>query len=213
LNAAQNKGSQKVAVLGSGWLLDIPVAELLEMFGQVWLFDIKHPVQVKKKFERYPEVKLVEVDISGFALEIYKLSRKIKSKKSEIAIDTIKPNFDFELSDFDLVVSCNLLNQLDIILIDYLRKTCKVTSQVEIQLRKLIQDIHIQLLPIKRSCLISDIEELSIDKHGCIIHRKPLIYTDKLSTELKSEWTWFFDNHLTYKSHCNTWFNVVAVDI
>ena len=37
LQSAESKGKNIAVVLGSGWLLDVPLAELAEMFGKVYL--------------------------------------------------------------------------------------------------------------------------------------------------------------------------------
>jgi len=213
LQEAADKDTQKAAILGSGWLLDVPFEKLAERFNELWLFDIKHPAQIRKKIKGFKNIRLMETDISGFATPIYEEARSMRKTKSEIDLTNLKPRLDFSLKDFDFVVSCNILNQLDIILIDYLRKCCKITTEFELRLRRLIQETHIGLLPKLKSCLISDVEELSVDKEGKIIHKKPLVYTDKLPQNLNNEWIWHFDNHSSYRLHCNTWFKVVAVNI
>jgi hypothetical protein len=208
INSTLGKGKRKVAILGSGWLLDVPVQELSSIFGQVWLFDIQHPPQIKRKAGKLPNIQFVETDISGFAIAIYNMVRQ--KSKLPFSIDAIKPMFNFDLNGFDLVVSCNVLNQLDILLLDYLKSSVKISSGMELQLRKLIQETHINLLPKSRSCLISDVEELTTDKEDNIIYRKKLVYSDLLNTNAEREWIWHFDNHYTYNTKANTWFRVIA---
>jgi len=212
LKAIANKGRKKIAILGSGWLLDVPILELTGKFEEVWLFDIKHPAQIKRKVEKLKNIKLVETDISGFALTIYTMVREFKKSPLNFSIEDIKPNFDFELNDFDMVVSCNILNQLDIILIDYLKSTMKISPNMELQLRNLIQETHIERLPKSKSFIISDVEEMSLDKENKIINRRSLIHMDRLPKIFKKEWIWHFDNHCMYKPNCNTWFKVIALD-
>jgi hypothetical protein len=213
LHSANNKEKNKAAVLGSGWLLDVPVVELSQMFKQVWLFDIKHPIQIKRRVEKLANVKLIETDISGFAALIYEIAQSVKKAPLAYRISDVTPKFDFNLSDFDFVVSCNVLNQLDIILIDYLKQKCQMPYTVETQLRKLIQDTHINLLPKSKSCLVSDMEELSFDNQHKFLHSKSLVYTDIISSGTTEKWVWQFDNHFTYKPDTNTWFNVVAANL
>ena len=38
------KNKRSVAVLGSGWLLDVPIDYIAQEFGEVYLVDIAHPV-------------------------------------------------------------------------------------------------------------------------------------------------------------------------
>lgn len=211
LRSAGTKRKQKIAILGSGWLLDVPIAELSSMFEQVWLFDIKHPAQIRKRLEKIANIKFVEADISGFAVTIY--NRLSKKTKSQFAIESIRPIFDFSLDEFDMVVSCNVLNQLDILIIDYMKGMLRISTDTEIELRKLIQETHIHLLPKSRSCLISDVEELSVDEKNNSINRKTLVYTDLLPEKTENEWIWHFDTHLTYRRGVNTWFRVVALNL
>jgi hypothetical protein len=55
----------KVTVLGSGWLLDLPLAELAECNGSVSLIDIVHPPDVIAQARNFNNVELIEQDITG----------------------------------------------------------------------------------------------------------------------------------------------------
>jgi hypothetical protein len=213
LNASKNKERNKAAILGSGWLLDVPLAQLAEDFAEVWLFDIKHPSPIRRKVENLKNIKLIETDISGFAVAVHEMAKAFRKSNNILNINNLKPRFDFELQDFDFVVSCNMLDQLDIILVDYLKKKCILSVTDEMQLRRLVQDFHLSLLPKTKSCVISDAAELWVDGKGDIKQTKPLVYTDKLSDDLEDSWIWHFDNNYTYHSSYKTWFKVIAVEI
>jgi hypothetical protein len=213
LKAASNVEGRKIAILGSGWLLDVPLTELSSKFKQIWLFDIKHPAQIKHKTGIIANVKLIETDISGFAIPLYNMVWQTGKSVSQFSPDSVKPVFDFDLSDFDLVVSCNVLNQLDILLVDYLRETLKIPSTDVSQLRKLIQETHLHMLPKSKTCLISDVEEISVDRENRIVGRKSLVHTELLPENFENEWVWKFDTHFTYRSDVNTWFRVVALNL
>lgn len=208
LQSCKGKKHGKIGILGSGWLLDVPIDELALQFKEVWLFDIKHPLPIRRKTEKLGNVRLVETDISGFATAVY-----AASKNKTVSVNSLKPKFDFDLRDFDMVVSCNILNQLDIILIDFLKRASKIDHTIEMEIRKFVQEAHVSLLPPRKSLLISDVEELSIDKQGLVTKRKSLVYTDKIITEGAKQWTWQFDNCYAYHVTCNTWFNVISVEI
>lgn len=213
LKCAADKGKKDAAILGSGWLLDVPLAELSKQFDRVWLFDIFHPKQVITGTQKFTNVTLISTDISGFALSVYKNTRLNKLFKP-FDPDMMKSEFDFDLSVFDFVVSCNILNQLDIILMDYLKKRRKLKASVDFYLRKKIQDVHINMLPKGKSCLISDMEELWVDENKRVKEQKTLVYTDKLSLkDVEDKWIWKFDNHFSYHTDFKTWFNVVAINI
>ena len=69
--AGGHEGVKKgtLVVLGSGWLLDVPLDHLLNIFSKVYLVDIYHPPQIRKKMENRDNVILLEADISGGGIE------------------------------------------------------------------------------------------------------------------------------------------------
>ena len=88
-----------VTVLGSGWLLDLPLAEMLEKSSKVYLVDIVHPPEVVKQAGDLENVVLVEQDITGGLIEEVwnkagkiSLFRKLKSLGS-ISIPDFSPDF------------------------------------------------------------------------------------------------------------------------
>lgn len=129
LDQATTKSKNKAAILGSEWLLDVPLSELALLFNEEWLFDACHPPQIKQQVSKLGNVKTIVTDISGLALPIFKLVNKKHSPDN--AIQLLTPSFNFDLSEFDFVVSCNLLNQLDIILLDYISKHKKLPHDEE----------------------------------------------------------------------------------
>lgn len=209
LNSAQSKIRNKVAVLGSGWLLDVPLEELSTMFKEVWLFDIKHPYPVQSRALKLGNVRLVETDVSGFACSVYFTCREA----DPFNIHRLSPAVSFDLKDFDYVVSCNMLNQLDILLIDYIRQKTRLEKAEEQQLRKKVQQFHLSLLPEAKSCVVSDIEELSVSIKGEVLETKPLVFDPVIYKPQEYSWIWHFDNSFTYRSGYNTWFKVVAVNL
>ena len=60
---------EKVTVLGSGWLLDLPLAELVERTQKICLVDIVHPPDVISQVERFKNVELIEQDVTGGLIE------------------------------------------------------------------------------------------------------------------------------------------------
>ena len=56
LDPSGKKNAGSIAVLGSGWLLDVPLDHLCSGLEQVYLVDINHPPQIRKKAERLDNV-------------------------------------------------------------------------------------------------------------------------------------------------------------
>jgi hypothetical protein len=211
LETAKEKGNKSVAVLGSGWLLDVPVEELCKMFQKVFLYDIVHPREIKEKIKKYSNVFFVELDISGGAVKgAFRVIREfnknnIKSNLSQIELSGFVP-----VEEHDFVVSVNILNQLDILAVDYLRKYNIYDDSELNEFRKRIQASHVDSLPKGKSCLISDVEELVYSGNQLEL-KKSLVYTDIPAGINNVAWTWDFDRSGNYNKGKQTFFRVIAM--
>lgn len=85
---------RNVVVLGSGWLLDIPLEELSERFEKVILVDIWHPAQVRHKMTKLPNVELKYMDLSGnTVMKAYEVANRNKTPDAgSLAIEEIFPD-------------------------------------------------------------------------------------------------------------------------
>ena len=111
---------EKVTVLGSGWLLELPFAELIERTGSICLIDIIHPPDVIAQIGNYKNVELIEQDVTGGLIEDiwqktgrYPFLKKLKSLEN-IIIPEFKPD-----SDPGMVISLNILTQLETLIVDF----------------------------------------------------------------------------------------------
>ena len=100
---------EKVLIVGSGLLFDIPLAELSRQFRQVVLADILHLGKVRRRAGQYPNVRLEQLDVTGVVEHVYALARGEGAER----LPERKPAFFIE-DGFDLVVSANLLSQLPV---------------------------------------------------------------------------------------------------
>ncbi|MDR1865390.1 MAG: class I SAM-dependent methyltransferase [Bacteroidales bacterium] len=210
--AAQNKRRQSAIVLGSGWLLDVPLQELSGMFDRVTLTDVRHPRTVKRQAAKSGNVELLACDISGFALPVYRYAQKYRNKRQRPPLDVICPDAAPDLSAYDFVVSCNVLTQLDILLIDYLRLFFLPDEEEIIAFRKKVQQTHIEMLPQHRSCLITDTTERTLTPGGeeqCMT----LLYHPVALRIDAQRWKWIFDTGMTYYPDKKTILEVMAVEI
>ena len=112
----------------------------------------------------------------------------------------------------DFYISINILNQLDILLIDYIQKQKLLNPDQEKQLRKIIQTNHIRSLPEGKSCIITDFEEILYNKEDNVETKRPLIYADLPEGRFSEQWQWNFDLNKTYYPGKKTIFNVTAID-
>jgi hypothetical protein len=182
-----------LTVLGSGWLLDLPLTEILEKTGKIYLVDIVHPPDVVRQAGELEKIVLVEQDITGGLIEEvwnatrkFSFFRKLKSLGS-IAIPGFVPAFDP-----GLVISLNILTQLETRLVEWLKRR-SAAGEDELQLfRKRIQERHIEFLLKNRSVLITDYEEVVTRKSGEVIH-VPTLFASPPQGQFMEEWTWDFD--------------------
>ncbi len=72
LNFVLKNRPGKVAILGSGWLLDVPLEELVAFSSELFLIDIHHPRQIRHKLRNYSNVVFLDYELTGgAAYEIY----------------------------------------------------------------------------------------------------------------------------------------------
>lgn len=201
----------KVTVLGSGWLLELPFAELVERTGKVCLIDIIHPPDVISQVANLSNVELVEQDVTGGLIdEVWQKTRnfsffkKLKSLEN-IIIPEYKPD-----DDPGLVISLNILTQLESLLIDYLRKRSKINEDEFNLFRSEIQKKHIDFLVKHRSVLITDYEESVTDWSGSV-NTIPTLATELPQGQIREEWTWNFDKKGGDFYNSKSQFKVIAL--
>jgi hypothetical protein len=214
LECVKKYSPHSVVIMGSGWLLDVPLKELVSECGQLYLADIWHPRQVRAMVQDYPNCNLIYTDLTGGAVtQIYSLVksfRKSGEKQSLKSISFRKP----ELPDGDIyLVSLNILNQLDIILMNWLKKFIKYPDDEVSYFRKKIQENHLQLLKPGHSCLICDQEEIVLDQKNQIVSTRKPIYTELPKARRKMEWKWNFDKGGAFNQSYKTEFNIIAIEL
>jgi hypothetical protein len=203
---------QSVAVLGSGWLLDVPLEQMTRRFSKIYLVDIHHPPQIRRKVRDMENVQLISSDLSGNLVEqIWELPGS-KSNK-DLILDTNRFKLSVPLQDIspDAFLSVNLLNQLDIILCDYLSKKGYFQQNLPPAFRSKIQEFHLEWITSLPGCLITDTKEVSIDENGNETFNS-LLHTDLPSGFRSDSWSWDFDNTGSYRPGTRTRMEVQAIE-
>ncbi len=204
---------EKVTVLGSGWLLELPFTELIERTGRVYLIDIIHPPDVISQVGSFKNVELKEQDITGGLIaEIWQKTKKysfLKKLKSleHIIIPEFKPD-----GDPGMVISLNILTQLESLLIDFIKKRSKIKEEEFNHFRTEIQRKHIDFLKKHRSVLVTDSAEVIMNKAGSI-KTIPTLLTDLPLYNLREDWTWNFDQTGADLYNSRSQFKIVALII
>ena len=213
VQAMQGKNRQSAAVLGSGWLLDVPVEELSRYFEKVYLYDIRHPVKAKKQVRSLSNVELRVCDISGYVRSVYQYAKQYRSCKERPSISAIQPQTTLDTTGFDFVFSCNILNQLDILLVDYLAQFFELNHEETVNFRSNVQQRHIDLLPRNRSCIVADYEEIICMPDDKEISHKTSVQRPIIQHPNARRWIWTFDTKMTYHEGKKTFFKVMGVEI
>ncbi len=187
----------KISVLGSGWLMELPLVEIIERGIKVSLIDIVHPPEVVAQAGRLKNVELVEADVSGGLIsEVWlKTSKYSFLKKMKTLDDITIPEYIPE-SDPGMVISLNILTQLESLPVDFLKKRSNIKEDEYLLFRKKIQNRHIEFLKKHQSVLISDVAEISTGRSGNSNTVQTMV-SDIPASIFREEWTWNFDSKST----------------
>jgi hypothetical protein len=193
LKALDYYSPEKISVLGSGWLMELPIAEIVERKIKVSLVDIVHPPEVIAQAGKLENVNLVEDDVTGGLInEVWaKSSKYLFLKKMKSLEEIVIPEYNPE-SDPGLVISLNILTQLESLLVEFLRKRSNVKEEEFLRFRTEIQKRHISFLMKHRSVLISDTAEIVTDRSGNVNTINTMVIQIP-EGKFSEEWTWNFD--------------------
>ncbi|HVN59049.1 MAG TPA: hypothetical protein VMT63_12170 [Bacteroidales bacterium] len=182
-----------VTVLGSGWLLDLPLKELTERSCKVNLVDIVHPPEARKQVAQLADVSLTEADVTGGLIwEVWDKTSGFPFFNKPLSPDGIEIPDGVVPGNSDMVISLNIMSQLETLLLRRLREKSRFTGEDYLSFRKKIQKKHLDLLQKNFSLLITDTSEVFVDKKGNESEIESVVI-DLPYGELREEWTWDFD--------------------
>jgi hypothetical protein len=147
----------KAAVLGSGHLFDLPLAELAELFAEVVLVDILHPAACRRRAKAFSNVSVVEEDLTGIAAALYRhVSRAapgplpVPPQAGQTAASSWR--------DADFTLSMNVLSQLPVLPAAHAEKSGLFDDRAIADFRQSIIRQHLAMLAglAGRVCLISE---------------------------------------------------------
>lgn len=117
----------KVVVLGSAHLHEIPLHLLLDHFKEIVLVDVIHPFKHHRVAKRNPRVTLVTQDVGGLLedLHVVETLEQLNAKMEALKSQTL---FSFEA---DLIISGNLMSQLALLPLDFISKKQKRSLSLE----------------------------------------------------------------------------------
>jgi hypothetical protein len=163
---------RKAVVLGSGWLLDVPLAEFAASFREVILVDLLHPLATRWRTRRYPNVVLLAADVSGTAEAVW------RAVEERSGLPRARPELFVADTEVDLVVSLNLLSQLPCIPEQYVRRAGTHSSEeITAYCRDVVQ-AHLDYLRRLPGVvtLIADFEARTCSSAGALVARHGTLY-------------------------------------
>ena len=204
---------QKITVLGSGWLLDLPLKEMIDIADEINLVDIIHPPEVIRQVASLKNVKVREEDITGGLIaEVWqKARRKFFLKKLHTLGDIVITEYNPQ-DDPGMVISLNIFTQLESQPVEFLKKRTKIDNKGYLHFRKEIQKKHIDFLKKHKSVLITDLSEVITDNSGNVTEDISVI-TDLPEGKYKEEWTWHFDTKRSDYYNKRSFFKILALMI
>jgi hypothetical protein len=206
IQSIQDVEGEKIAILGSGWLMDLPVDFLFSKFKKILLYDVLHPAQVFHKYANDPKVEFHFTDITGNAI----LATWEMCKKKSHNLEKI-PSEQFELpEDISFIVSLNILSQLDAFPVDFIQQRLDLDENEILDFRRKIQLNHFNLIKNRNSCLITDTDEI-YHCPGDQISSKKTVLIDLFAEKFSVEWDWVFDTSGDYHENCETVMKVKAL--
>lgn len=192
LKATDNLHPEKITVLGSGWLLDLPLDELAERTKHICLIDIVHPPAVRDQVKKFKNIELSEQDISGGLIdEVWRKAGKRTFLNKLKSLEEIEIP-EFRLKNPGIVISLNIMTQLEAMPLRMLGKKAKSDEVGMLNFRKKIQESHLRFLGKHKSLLITDTMEIFTDSSGNVTEDKTVV-TDLPEGILKETWKWDFD--------------------
>jgi hypothetical protein len=176
---------RKAVVLGSGPLLDVPLAELAAGFADVVLVDIVQPLGSRWR-RRFANVRTVTADVTCIAEEVYRVANDPLA-----ALPRAEPGLFCDDRDVDLVASVNLLSQLPYLPVEYLTRAGAHTPEAIESFARDLVAAHLGYL--RRvpgiAALVSDVEMLTVDAKGTVVGREDTIYGAP-PPRGDEEWVW-----------------------
>ena len=178
----------RALILGSGLLLDLPLAELSSLFREVVLADVVCLPEARRQIGKYRNVSFIEHDVTGIAERLY-LNRHRGIR------DLPEPETPVLPADADFVVSLNILSQVWVIprafvLAEFpgidkgrLEEWC---SEISASHDRMLR----QASPFV--CLVADHAFVQRDKAGAVCNRGSTIGRLVLQDPDES-WTWLID--------------------
>ncbi|MBS1242576.1 MAG: hypothetical protein H6R44_331 [Nitrospirae bacterium] len=188
LSAAEKcRNRNKAVILGSGLLLDVPLAELSSLFQEVVLMDVVCLPEARKQIGQYNNVRFIECDVTGVAEDLFR-----KGQRGLPGLPESEPFLPAVVRDAGLVVSLNILSQLWVVPRAYASQRMRGLDEYAVdEWCGRIVAAHYALLRSLSCdvCLVADHEFVKRDSEGMVVSRGSTVYGLELPRP-DASWTW-----------------------
>ena len=174
-------------ILGSGLLLDVPLAELASLFRRVMLMDVVCLPEVRRTIKAYRNAMFIEHDVTNIAERLDQHGRNNVSVLPEP-----EPFFPPEIRGAGLVVSLNILSQLWVIPRAYASQKMRGQDEYAVDewCARTVTSHYTALRSLPGDvCLVADHEYVKRDSAGGMIGRGSTVYGIELPVP-QASWTW-----------------------
>jgi hypothetical protein len=202
---------EKITVLGSGWLMELPLVEMAERTREICLVDIIHPPEVVSQVSAIQKVKLVEEDVSGGLIETVWNKAGCRTILNRLAsLGEIEIPVYRSHEDPGLIISLNILTQIELLPLNLLKRKSKADENEFLQFRRSIQENHLKYLKLYNSVIITDTSEI-ISKPGGKKEKVQTLLVDLPDGIRREQWQWDADLKGRDYNLRNSVFEVAAV--
>lgn len=200
-------------VLGSGWLLDLPIDFLISTVPDLHLIDIAHPRSILARYKKVSNIHFENLDLTGGLMAILQNMPREHCDLQQLLpnLRSLKPPTFYNQKSAS-VISLNLLSQLPYPLLtdenasllgDHLDEVCAS-----------LQHQHLAWLStFKHALLIFDYEEVRNLPHYTTPELVPTVYTSFPNLLGREDWIWLFDCNGSYIHNMTTHLRVAAGEL
>lgn len=185
-------GHRHAIVFGSGLTLEYPLDELAARFRNVTLVDIVHLPVARRAARRFPNVELVELDLTGCVEFLHRQGETAPSDAIFAAIAANAPTAS-RFPDADWVVSCNLLSQLPLLPIAWLQRRRPDCDDAMLERwGRTLMARHLEFLGgfDAQRCLIADATQTLRSAQGIVVEHANYATPLDMERHAYAAWDW-----------------------
>ncbi len=188
-------------ILGSGPLLDIPLAELAARFESVWLVDLVHPWTARRQAREFGNMRLITHDVSECLDAILDGGSAVRA-----------PGRFLDEPSIDWVASVNLVSQLPHLPFRWLVRRGRLDEARAAEFAKTMIEAHLAWLDAFAApvCLVADLVQTEVDARNEIVELADY-RTLFQGWESTREWRWDIAPPGELASGGHAWHSVAAL--